>query len=48
MSAVKKMNTLYGHMTHKIITELKPWKSVHTDLIGPYVKPIIQKIHMGI
>ena len=32
----KKRNTIYGCLSPKNITELKPWRMVHVDLIGPY------------
>ena len=32
----KKRKTLYGHLPPKNIAELKPWYSVHVDLIGTY------------
>ena len=36
----KKINTLYGHLPPKNIAELKPWDTVHVDLIGSYRKSI--------
>ena len=39
----KNIKTLYGHLPHKNIAELKPWDSVHVDLIGPYSKSIRQQ-----
>ena len=38
----KKINTLYGNITHKNIAELKLWDLVHLDLIGTYSKSIVQ------
>ena len=38
----KKRNTLSGQIPPKIIAALKPWNSVHIDLIGPYSKSIIK------
>ena len=38
--------TLYGHLTTKILAELRPQDLVHADLIGPYIKSIIQQ-HTG-
>ena len=38
----KNRNTLYGHLSPKIVTALKLWNSVHIGLIGPYYKSIIQ------
>ena len=32
----KKRNTLYGNLSPKNIAELKPWDTVHVDLIVPY------------
>ena len=32
----KNRKTLYGHVTPKNIAELKPWDTVHVDLIGSY------------
>ena len=32
----KRRTTRYGHLPPKIIAELKPWDTVHIDLIGPY------------
>ena len=42
----KSRKTIYGHLPPKIIAELKPWDSVHVDLIGPYSKSIRQQ-HPG-
>ena len=42
----KKRKTLYGHLPPKNTAELKPWDSVHIDLIGPYSKSIRQQ-HPG-
>ena len=38
----KNRKTLYGHLPPKNISELKPWDTVHVDLIGPYIKSIRQ------
>ena len=42
----KHINTMYGHLPPKNIVELKPWYSLNVDLIGPYIKSIIQQ-HTG-
>ena len=39
----KNRKTIYGHMPTKNIAELKPWDSMHVDLIGPYRKSIRQQ-----
>ena len=39
----KNRKTLYGHLPPKNIVELKPYNSVHVDLIGPYSKSIRQQ-----
>ena len=39
----KNRKTLYGHLPPKNTTELKPWDTVHVDLIGPYSKSIRQQ-----
>ena len=39
----KKRKTLYGHLPPKNIAELKPWHTVHVELIGPYSKHIRQQ-----
>ena len=39
----KKRKTTYGYLPPKNISELKPWNSVHVDLIGPYIKSIRQQ-----
>jgi transposase InsO family protein len=31
-----KKKRKYGHVPAKVIEELMPWRTVHTDLIGPY------------
>ena len=36
----KKRNNIYGHLPPKIIAELKPWDSVHVDLIGTSIKKV--------
>ena len=36
----KKRSTIYGHLPPKNIAEIKPWDTVHLDLIGPYSKSI--------
>ena len=41
MSTVFK-KALYEHLPPKNIVELKPWDSLHVDLIGPYSKSIRQ------
>ena len=33
----KNRKTIYVHLPHKNIAELKPWDSVHADLIGTCV-----------
>ena len=38
----KNRKTLYGHLSPKNIAELKPWDTVHVDLIGKYIKSIRQ------
>ena len=43
----RNRNTIYGHISPKIIAELKPWYSVHVDLIGPYIKSIRQQQPCG-
>ena len=40
---LKKRKTLYGHLPSKNIAEIKPWNTVHVDLIGPYSKSIRQQ-----
>ena len=37
---LKNRKTIYAHLPPKIIAVLKPWNSVHTNLVGPYYKPI--------
>jgi hypothetical protein len=32
----KKRSRKYGHLPSKVIGDLVPWQTVHTDLIGPY------------
>ena len=39
----KKRQTNYGHLPPKNIAELKPWVTVHVDLIVPYSKSRRQK-----
>ena len=39
----KKRKATYGYLPPKNISELKPWNSVHVDLIGPYIKSIRQQ-----
>ena len=39
----KKRKTLYVHLPSKNIAEIKPWGSVHIDLIGQYSNSIIQQ-----
>ena len=43
---LKKRNTIYVHLLPENIAELKPWDSVHVDLIRPYGTSIRQH-HMG-
>ena len=43
----KNRKTLHGHMSPKNIAELKPWDTVHVDLIGPYRKSIRQEQACG-
>ena len=43
---LKKRKTIYGHLPHKNIAELKPWDTVHIDLIDTYRKSIRQQ-HPG-
>ena len=38
----KKKKTKYGHVPPKEVGELKPWDTVHIDLIGPYTKEVHQ------
>ena len=38
----KKREIIYGRLLPKNIEELKLWYEVHVDLIGPYIKSIIQ------
>ena len=38
----KNRKTICGHLPPNNITELKPWDTVHVDLIGPYIKSIRQ------
>ena len=42
----KNRKTIYGHLPHKNIAELKPWDMVHVDLIDPYSKSTRQN-HPG-
>ena len=44
----KNRKTLYGHLPPKNIAEIKPWDSVHVDLIVPYRKYIRQQQPGGI
>ena len=37
---LKERKTFYGNMPPKNIAELKPWYTVHVDLIAPYIKSI--------
>ena len=46
MSTVKKENTIYGRLTPKNTAELKPFDTVHVDLIGTYSKSMRQQ-HTG-
>ena len=46
MSTAQKDKTIYGSLPPKNIAELKPWYTVHLDLIGPYSKSIRQQ-HPG-
>ena len=39
----KNRKTIYRHLPHKNIAELKPWDLVHVDLIVPYSKSIRQQ-----
>ena len=39
----KERKSLSGNLPPKNIAELKPWDSVHVDLISPYKKSIRQK-----
>ena len=39
----KNRNTLYGHLSPKISSELKLWYSLHVYLIVPYSKSIRQQ-----
>ena len=39
----KKIKSIYGHLPPKNIVELKPWDTVHVDLIVPYRKSIRQQ-----
>ena len=43
----KKRNTIYGHLSPTYIVELKPWYTVHVDMIGPYSKSTIQQQTSG-
>ena len=43
MSTVQNKEILYGHLPPKNIVELKPWDTVHVNLVGPYSKSIIQQ-----
>ena len=45
---LKNRKTLYGNLPPKNIAELKPWDTVHVDLIGTYSKSIIQQHPVGI
>ena len=38
----KKRKNIYGNLPPKNIVELKPWDTVHVDLIGTYGKSIRQ------
>ena len=40
--SLKKRKTLYGDLSPKNTSELKPWYLVHVDPIGPYSKSIRQ------
>ena len=40
---LKKIKTLYGSLLPKNISELRLWDMVNVDLIGPYIKYIIQQ-----
>ena len=37
----KNRNNIYGNLPSNNIAEVKPWDSVHVELIGPYSKSII-------
>ena len=39
----KNRNTLYVHLPPNNIVELKPWYTVHVDLIVPYINSIRQQ-----
>ena len=39
----KKRKTICGHLPPNNIAELKPWDTVHVDLIGSYIKSIGQQ-----
>ena len=39
----KKKKTKYGHVPPKEVGDLKPWDTVHIDLIGPYTKEVYQQ-----
>ena len=39
----KNRKNPYGHLPPKNISELKPWDSMHVDLIGPYIRSIRQQ-----
>ena len=40
---LKKRKIKYGHLPPKNIGELKPWDTVHVDLIGPYTVDVQQE-----
>ena len=44
---LKNRKTVYVHLPHKNIVELKPWDTVHVDMIGPYSKYIKQQQPCG-
>ena len=38
----KRKKTKYGHVPPKEVGDLKPWDTVHIDLVGPYTKTVKQ------
>ena len=39
---LKKRKTIYGRLLTKNVADIKPWDTVHVDLIVPYINAIIQ------
>ena len=47
ISTVKKIKTIYEPLSSKKIVEIKPWDTVHVNLIVPYSKSIRQQQPCG-